>query len=140
MEKRSRGQIPMNFTAPDGRRSIGLELDKWGQYLVKGEINGETVAFIVDTGATDVSITGEMAEKLGLEYGSEGLALTANGVVTVYETTIDELSIGQLTLKNVRGSINSSMDGEVGLLGMTFLRHFELIQRDGFLTIREPNQ
>jgi len=138
MDKRNRGQIPTNLSGPDGQLSVELAADRLGHYVVLAQVNGQPVTFLVDTGASGVSIPGEIAGKLGLKPGYSYPVNTANGTITVNSTSIDHLSIGQISLENVRASINSSMDGEVGLLGMTFLRHFELIQRDGFLTIREP--
>jgi len=138
MDKRNRGQLPTNISGPDGRLSVELEADQLGHYVVLAQVNGQPVTFLVDTGASGVSIPGEVADKLGLKAGFSYPVSTANGTITVRSTTIAQLSIGKISLENVRASINSSMEGEVGLLGMTFLRHFELVQRDGFLTIREP--
>lgn len=138
MDKRDRGQIPVNIFSPNGKRSVQLESDRRGHYVVSGLVNGQPVTFLVDTGASGVSIPGDVAKKLNLQPGREFPVNTANGTILVRETEISKLAIGELALENVRASINSSMDGEVGLLGMTFLRHFELVQREGLLTIREP--
>lgn len=138
MDKRRLGQTPAQITTPEGKRGVLLEADGLGHYVVEGLINGQTVTFLVDTGASGVSIPGDIADKLGLTPGAPMRVNTANGSITVLETKLHSLSIGQLERKNVRASINSSMDGEVGLLGMTFLRHFELVQRDNILAIREP--
>jgi len=138
LDKRDRGQLPTNLSGPDGRLSVELQADRLGHYDVLALVNGQPVTFLVDTGASGVSIPANVANRLGLTPGLAYPVSTANGTITVRSTSIDRLSIGQISLDNVKASINSSMDGEVGLLGMTFLRHFELIQRDGFLTIREP--
>lgn len=138
MDKRDRGQIPVNISSPNGKRSVQLESDRRGHYVVSGLVNGQEVAFLVDTGASGVSIPGKVAKKLNLIPGQTYPVNTANGSILVSGTTISKLAIGELVLENVQASINSSMDGEVGLLGMTYLRHFELIQREGLLTIREP--
>lgn len=138
MDKRDRGQIPVNIASPNGKRSVQLEADRRGHYVVAGLVNGQHVTFLVDTGASGVSIPGNIAKKLNLKPGVQHPVNTANGSIMVSATSIDKLAIGEITLENVRASINPSMDGEVGLLGMTFLRHFELIQRDELLTIREP--
>lgn len=137
-DKRRLGQIPAQITTPDGKRGVLLEADPLGHYVVEGLVNGQSVTFLVDTGASGVSIPGEIADKLGLIPGDPILVHTANGSITVQETELKTLAVGELERKNVRASINSSMDGEVGLLGMTFLRHFELVQRDNNLAIREP--
>jgi len=138
MDKRNRGQIPTNISDSNGKRSVQLEADRRGHYVVAGLVNGQHVTFLVDTGASGVSIPGKIAKKLNLKPGLEFPVNTANGTIMVRQTSIEKLAIGELTLENVQASINSSMDGEVGLLGMTFLRHFELVQRDDLLTIREP--
>lgn len=138
MDKRDRGQIPVNISSPNGKLSVQLEADRRGHYVVAAQVNGQHVTFLVDTGASGVSIPGEIAKSLNLKPGRQFPVSTANGSIMVRETSIDELTIGEISLKNVQASINTSMDGEVGLLGMTFLRHFELVQRDGLLTIREP--
>jgi len=138
MDKRARGQIPASIATPEGKVGVLLEADQLGHYVVQGLVNGKPVTFLVDTGASGVSIPGEIAEKLGLIAGHSFPVTTANGTISVESTRLNSLAIGQLMRENVRASINSSMDGEVGLLGMTFLRHFELVQRDGFLTIRQP--
>jgi len=138
MDQRERGQTPVDQLNNLGQRSVLLESDRLGHYVVEGLVNGQPVTFLVDTGASGVSIPGSMATRLGLKPGLQYPVSTANGSILVHETRIDTLSIGHLQRENVRASINSSMEGEVGLLGMTYLRHFELIQRHGTLTIREP--
>lgn len=138
MEKRDRGQIPVGSVDAAGRLSVQLTADAYGHFVVEGHVNGEPVTFLVDTGATGVSIPGSVAKKLDLKPGLQYPVSTANGTIMVRDTRIERLSIGQIQRENVRASINSSMEGEVGLLGMTFLRHFELIQRHGTLTINEP--
>lgn len=138
LDKRDRGQIPVNIFSPNGKRSVQLESDRRGHYVVSGLVNGQPVTFLVDTGASGVSIPAKVAKSLNLEPGAQYPVNTANGSIMVHETKLAKLAIGELALENVQASINSSMDGEVGLLGMTFLRHFELVQREGLLTIREP--
>ncbi len=138
LEKRELGQIPTDISTPGGTKSVQLEADRWGHYVVSGQINGHQVTFLVDTGASGVSVPSSVANRVGLRAGREFPVSTANGTITVRETLLDELAIGHISRKNVRASINSSMDGEAALLGMTFLRHFELIQKNERLTIREP--
>lgn len=138
LDKRARGQTPVNVSGSDGRQAVVLESDRRGHYIVAGQVNGQLVTFLVDTGASGVSLPANVASRLSLQPGRQFPVSTANGTIMVSETRIDTLSIGALTRENVRASINSAMDGEVGLLGMTFLRHFELLQSNDTLTIREP--
>jgi len=138
LERRDRAQDPRISQAADGRESIELDADRWGHYQVAGEIDGQRVEFLVDTGATGISVPEGVAERLGLERGRGYPVSTANGSITVYSTRLAEVRVGNLRLQDVRAHINPGMDGEVALLGMCFLRNFELLQRADRLTIREP--
>lgn len=116
---------------------ISLRQNRKGHYIASGKINSKKVVFIVDTGATDVSVPAKLADKLGLPPGQRGKAITANGIVEVRATRIDKLELGSITLYDVRASINPGMLGEEILLGMSALRDLELTQRDATLTIKQ---
>ena len=120
-----------------GVREVRLFQDRAGHYVARGKINGSTVRFVLDTGATTVAIPGAVAEGLGLRAGRPQLSRTANGTVTTYRTRLDEVSLGTIRLRNVRADINPHMEGKEVLLGMSFLRSLELVQRDGSLTLRQ---
>lgn len=109
-----------------------------GHYLAPGTINGEPVVFLLDTGATQVSVPAHLADVLGLQPGSRGRAMTANGVVDIRHTRIDELALGPFVLSNVRGHINPGMTSDQVLLGMSVLRYLEFAQRDGRLILNLP--
>jgi aspartyl protease family protein len=109
-----------------------------GHYLAPGTINGEPVVFLLDTGATQVSVPAHLAEGLGLQVGSRGRALTANGAVDIWHTRIDELGLGPFVMADVRGHINPGMTSDQILLGMSVLRHLEFTQREGHLILNLP--
>jgi len=121
----------------NGVREITLVANRYHHYVANGEINGEPVVFLVDTGATDVSVPEDLAAKIGLRKGIKAYAQTANGTVGIWATTIDNLSLGNLVFYDVRASINPGMEGNEVLLGMSALRHVELIQKDNKLTLRQ---
>ena len=121
-----------------GSHSLRLASNRYGQYRVKGSANGQAVYFLIDTGASGISIPESVAAALGLRRGRAFTVNTANGTTTVYATTLDSLSIGPLSRRGVEAHINPSMDGEMALLGMSFLRHYELTLRAGELTISTP--
>jgi aspartyl protease family protein len=121
----------------DGSTMVVLEQDRTGHYQAVGTINGETVSFLVDTGATDVALPESIARKLGLEFGPRIQVMTAAGPSGAWMTRLEEVSVGGLQRKNVRANITSGEFNAI-LLGMSFLRHFNLQQQDGKLVIREP--
>jgi aspartyl protease family protein len=105
--------------------------------VASGKINGKPVEFLVDTGASFVSVPEQVANRVGLEKGRPLTANTANGNVTVYSTSLDRISIGDITLYDVKADINPHMDGEEILLGMSFLRNLSVTHEDGKLSIRQ---
>lgn len=123
----------------DGSSEVVLVRNRGGHYVASGEINGNRVQFLVDTGATHISIPGAQAKKLGLKRGGTMLAQTANGTVKVYATRLDQVKLGNIVLENVPASINPAMHGPDILLGMSFLGHLEILQRANTLRLRIPD-
>ncbi len=120
-----------------GVREVMLRRNRSGHYVANGRINGQPVRFLLDTGATTVSVPAGLAKPLGLDRGRPQLANTANGVVTTYATRLDNVQLGELSVDNVRANINPGMRGDEILLGMSFLKHLEFTQRGDTLTIRQ---
>jgi len=119
-----------------GAAMVVLEQDRSGHYIAEGQINGRPVTFLVDTGATDVALPESTARALGLDFGPMVQVMTAAGPSRAWVTRLDEVGVGDIRRQNVRATIT---DGEFNgiLLGMSFLRHFDLQQSDGRLIIRE---
>lgn len=122
----------------DGRKFVELKGDRWGHYTVTVMINGEPVKALVDTGATSVSLTTNVAKRLGLSSNRESVVSTANGTIVVYDIQLDEVAIGDLQQNGVFAHINPHMPGDEILLGMSFLRHFDMSIRGDVMTLREP--
>jgi aspartyl protease family protein len=123
-----------------GVKEVILQRNREGHYLATGKINGQAVEFLLDTGASDVSVPQRVAQRLGLRRGPAAVYGTANGNITSYLTKIDSLNLGGIELHAVRASINPSMDGDTILLGMSFLKHLEFTQRGDTLIIRQYPQ
>lgn len=130
-------QNPFARVDDQGVREIKLVRNRGGHYVMNGRINGQTVVFFLDTGATDVVLPQSVAEQLGLEKGQPYTASTANGSITVYATRLDKVELGTIVLNDVRASINPHMDGEEILLGMTALKQLELVQQGKTLTLKQ---
>ena len=92
---------------------------------------------MLDTGATVVSVPIGIARRLKLKPGARRMVETANGRIITYATTLDSVNIGNIELNRVAASINPRSDSREVLLGMTFLKHLELLQRGDTLTIRQ---
>ncbi len=122
----------------DGRTTLVLNANPQNHFVVTGKLNGHKVKFLLDTGATLVAVPEDMANKLGLNKGLSGYALTANGKVKTYSTEIETLQLGDIVLRNVAADINPGMNGmDEILLGMSALSRVEFTQRDGQLLLSQ---
>ena len=122
-----------------GVQEVVLKRNRFGHYVTTGTVNGRSVEFMLDTGASDIAIPAQLAQELGLQRGAPVQYRTANGVVTAWRTTIDSVSIGPMVIRNVPASINPGMNDMEILLGMSVLKHVEFTQRGDTLILR-PNE
>ncbi len=130
---------PVVRTGEAGVSEVVLERNMRGHYVASGMINGLPVTFLLDTGATDVAIPEALADRLRLQRRRGGISQTANGAVAVWLTKLDEVTLGSISLENVRASILPSMPaGSPVLLGMSFLKKLEFTQKDRQLILRQP--
>jgi len=118
------------------QKEITLERNAYGHYLANGTIDGYQVTFLLDTGATDVAIPEALANRIGLSKGHRFFVKTANGNVMAYRTRLDSVAIGDIKRYDLNATILTNMTGDEVLLGMNFLKHFEIIQKGRSLTIR----
>jgi aspartyl protease family protein len=137
LERQQQPGRPVAVNESGSQIDVLLRANRQGHYLASGRINGQSVTFLLDTGASSVSIPASVASELGLRRGAPTRYATANGVITAYRTELDSVELGPIQLKGVRGSINPHAPGDQVLLGMSFLRHLELRQRDGELLLRQ---
>lgn len=135
--KRNPNQQVQTNVLEGGSKEVVLQSSTHGHYIATGKINNKKVTFLVDTGASYVSVPSRVAKKLGLKKGAPLLVTTASGEVTVYATILDSVSIGDITLHNIKADINPHMQGNEVLLGMSFLRHISVIHKGGQLSIRQ---
>ncbi|MDZ7663104.1 retropepsin-like aspartic protease family protein [Thiohalophilus sp.] len=123
--------------AADGSREVVLKQNRQGHYLANGKINGQEVTFLLDTGATDIAIPENIANRLGLPRGRQVQFQTANGVARGYSTRLESVSLGNIRLTDLPASINPNVAHDEILLGMSFLRQLEMNQKDNTLTLRQ---
>lgn len=127
---------PLAQSGQAGVPQVVLRRNRAGHFVAGGRINGEPVVFLVDTGATDVALPLPLARRLGLRLRPGGTSRTANGTVETWATRLDSVDLGGLVAYNVRASVLPNMPGDEILLGMSYLRQLEMIQRGDTLTLR----
>jgi len=125
------GQHAVGVAGGNGSDKIILTANVQGHFFTTGTINGTSVRFMVDTGATSIALGPTDARRIGLDLsrGQRGMSSTANGTVVVTRVYLDTVTIAGVTLHNVEASVLPS-EMPIALLGMSFLNRMEM-QRDG---------
>lgn len=122
--------------AGNGQLEVVLQRNRAGHYVAPGSINGVPVSFLLDTGATLVAVDERLGPRLGLERGASWSVQTANGVVRGWRTLIASLNVAGIEQQAVPAILLPAL-GEQVLLGMSFLKRVELVQRDDTLRLRQ---
>jgi aspartyl protease family protein len=123
------------------RATVILAADRSGHFVATGSINGSSVRFLIDTGATMVSMSVQEARSAGVNYlaGERGYSQTANGVTPVYKVKLDQVTLGDITLRDVAGIVHENSALPVVLLGMSFLGKLEMRREGESLTLIKRN-
>ena len=130
---------PVVRSTENGQTEIVVPVARDGHYYINGEINGRSVTFLVDTGASYISVGSEFASRANLPSGVAGFFNTANGgvegrIVRDQRVRADIFEVSSVTIAVMPGRI------EHGLLGQNFLQYFEVSQSAGKLVLRMRQQ
>lgn len=124
--------IGTQYAPPPEGPSVQVAPDALGMYFADGTINGYSVKFLVDTGATFVAMNKHQARRIGIDYkldGEEGTAQTASGLARAYYVTLRKVTVGDIALNDVRAAVIDGDHPAEILLGNSFLGHLDM-QRD----------
>ncbi len=114
---------------------VVLVRDLTGHYRADALINGIEMPVMVDTGATDVAISRQVAERLGIRSTDAIRTQTANGDAVAYMTRLASVKLGGIEVHNVAAIISPNLEGDM-LLGMSFLNRMDVRLYKGTMTIR----
>ena len=119
-----------------GGSRIVLTAGSGGHFSTSGSINGKSVRFVVDTGATNIAMSQAEAQRIGLAYqkGQRGMGNTANGQVPVHRITLDVVRVGDVQVYNVDATVLPAQMDQV-LLGNSFLTRFQMKRENDTLTL-----
>jgi aspartyl protease family protein len=131
--KRRRVQIGQSVVSAPGteRPATTLTADPRGHFITQGSINGTSMRFLVDTGATFISLGAADAKRARIDTSKAetGMTMTANGPAKVWKVKLASVKLGNLSMSDVDATVHEQ-DMPVVLLGMSFLNRME-IRRDG---------
>ena len=127
--------IATEFNPPVGQKTVTIAPDSTGMYNVNGTINGFHVDFVVDTGATLISMNRHEARRLGIDYkleGEPGVSNTASGFAKIFIVKIKQVKVGDIELHNIEGAVHDGDFPTEILLGNSFLNSVNM-KREGKL-------
>lgn len=118
-------------TGGGGKPSVVLNADGRGHFAATGSINGASVNFLLDTGASSVTLPASEAKRMGIDYKSGQMigVSTANGVIPAWRVTFNSVRVGDINLNQVEGMVVET-GLPVALLGMSFLNRMDM-KREG---------
>ena len=119
--------------------SLKIYPDSIGMYYADGKINGRVTRFLVDTGATYVTMSGRFARSLDIDYtrGRQSAAQTASAIVPVWQIQLDSVSVGGITVRNVTATVIVGDKPFDVLLGNSFLEHTHMQKAGSVLELKK---
>ena len=118
-------EIPFNF--------------EYSSYFVWGHINGKSIPFVVDTGASTVALSLSEAKrlKIRLKKKNEMVVTLAGGrKAKAWSTNLDSVRVGDIEIKKVAAIIFQSKEESIALLGMSFLKELEMSNANNVMTLK----
>ncbi len=116
-----------------GDGSMEVKRQANGHFYLPGTIDNIAVTFMVDTGASVTSISGELARQAGIHNCKEVQFQTANGAATGCIALVPHMTLGNFVLENITVAVMPNL--ETALLGANVLRNFQVSQNDSSMLI-----
>lgn len=122
----------------DGVREVKLQRNRELKYLTSVEINGRRLNALVDTGANLVAMSAIHARQLGIDYqrGERATVSTASGLAAAYRVILPSVAVGDIVARQVPAVVIDGNYPEQLLLGMSYLDHVDMEEKDNILTLR----
>ncbi len=132
-------QIATSYKKPDPGKELVVWKDLNNMFQLHGSINGSSVKFLIDTGASSIALSSREAKKIGLKYkkGARMQASTASGIAAGYLINLDRVKVGHILVYNVEAMVlEGSFPTEV-LLGQTFLERVHMTRNGDKMILRK---
>lgn len=119
--------------------TVRVRMAEDGHFWIDGEVNGEDVRFLVDSGATRTAITADTARDAGVEPSKQFPAIlnTANGQISVQRARVARLEAGPIVREDVPVFVSGAF-GDTNVLGMNFLSSLRRWEVEGEWLVLTP--
>lgn len=125
------------FATPEKRR-LTISKGAAGHYWVTGSVNGNSVPFMVDTGASTIAMNAAQAQRLGLDFKNTGTPVmvnTASGTEQAWRVYLNSVKLGAIEVLGVDAMVLDSAFPQDVLLGMSFLSRVSWREEQGALIV-----
>ncbi|MGE4407651.1 retropepsin-like aspartic protease family protein [Pseudomonas sp.] len=125
------------YAAPS-KAQLSVAKGTGGHYWIAGSINGQSVQFLVDTGATSVAINENQARRLGIDYRVSGRPMvvsTASGTAKAWRVHLNSVKVGTIDVLGVEAVVVEGSSPTEALLGMSFLGRVSWREEQGVLLL-----
>jgi len=130
-------EFSSGFAEPE-RKQLSIAKGQGGHYWIAGSINGQSVQFLVDTGATSVAISENQARRLGIDYRVDGRQIvvgTASGTAKAWKVHLNSVKVGAIDVMGVEAVVVEGASPTEALLGMSFLGRVSWREDQGVLRL-----
>ncbi|MCW8956334.1 MAG: TIGR02281 family clan AA aspartic protease [Gammaproteobacteria bacterium] len=131
--------ITMSYQKPKSVKEQ-IFVNSYGMYKTHGSINGQSVRFLVDTGATSVAMSEVAAKRLGIAYRLDGQPTqtsTASGIAKAWRIKLKTITVGSLKQRQIDAVVIEGNHPSEILLGMTFLERLTVEKEAGVMTLEQ---
>lgn len=125
--QQSKGDSPENLSSSETRKIV-LWANDQGFFFARGQVDGRSTRFLVDTGANTITFSSTQADQLGIEYrsGQNAFASTASGIAPIKTIILKSVTIEGIRLRNIQANVVLGNFPEVPLLGGSFLSKLKM--------------
>jgi aspartyl protease family protein len=129
-------RVGASFTEPE-QRVVTVRRNSNLQYLTQAKFNGRSAKVLVDTGANVILLNAQQARAMGIDYekGQPSRVQTASSVVPSWMVQLESVELGGIKVNNVQAAVVEGDFPQTILLGMTFLKHVEISESDGVMSL-----
>lgn len=131
--------VSTRFDSPE-TSEIRINADESGMFMARGSINGSAAQFVVDTGASSVTLNGDHARRMGIDFRNIGQRIpiaTASGNTVGYVIRLDSVKVASIELFQIEAVVLDGSSPPIVLLGNTFLNRLVMTRNGSAMTLRK---
>lgn len=128
-------EIKTTQPAKKEKKTLVIDQSSNGHYFLPGEVNNTALTFVIDTGASVVSLPSSVARAAEIDCKKQVKMSTANGLANACTVIIPKLKLGSFLIEDVTAVVVPNLSEP--LLGMNVLQQFNIVQNHGQMRISE---